>query len=244
MPKSLSRMTARSVVLSVLLGAHPAWATVSELIALTADFGIRESTLRVALTRMVSAGDLVRSQDGYRLSDRLLARQRRQDDAINPRVRTWNGDWTTVVVTSVGTDARTRAGLRTALQHNRFAELREGVWLRPDNLEMTLPTDVLDRVRVLRARDADPAGLTAALWNLPEWSRIGHQLVDEMDSAAGIPERFVAAAAMVRHLLTDPVLPDELLPDDWPGSTLRQRYNDFAAELSARRHTEELMEAT
>jgi len=88
---SLSRMTARSVVLSVLLGAHPAWATASELIRLTTDFDIREPTVRVALTRMVSAGDLVRSEDGYRLSDRLLARQRRQDDAINPRLRKWDG---------------------------------------------------------------------------------------------------------------------------------------------------------
>ena len=52
---------------------------------LTEDFDIREPTLRVALTRMVGAGDLVRSEDGYRLSDRLLARQRRQDDALNPQ---------------------------------------------------------------------------------------------------------------------------------------------------------------
>src|SRR5438270_576971 len=72
MPKSLARMTARSVVLSVMLGAHPAWASVAELIRLTADFDIKEATLRVALTRMVSAGDLVRSADGYRLTDRLL----------------------------------------------------------------------------------------------------------------------------------------------------------------------------
>ena len=57
-------MTARSVVLSVLLGAHPAWATAAELVRLTSDFGIKEPTVRVALTRMVSAGDLVRSQDG------------------------------------------------------------------------------------------------------------------------------------------------------------------------------------
>ena len=89
-------MTARSVVLSVLLGAHPAWATASDLIRLTADFDIKEPTVRVALTRMVSAGDLVRSEDGYRLSDRLLARQRRQDDAINPRLRKWDGAWTTL----------------------------------------------------------------------------------------------------------------------------------------------------
>ena len=80
-------MTARSVVLSVLLGAHPAHARAGELVRLTSDFGIKESTLRVALTRMVGTGDLIRSADGYRLSDRLLARQRRQDDAIDPRVQ-------------------------------------------------------------------------------------------------------------------------------------------------------------
>ncbi len=236
-------MTARSVVLSVLLGAHPAWATASELVRLTADFDIKEPTLRVALTRMVSAGDLVRSEDGYRLSDRLLARQRRQDDAINPQPRAWNGTWTTLVITSVGIDARSRAALRTALQQNRFAELREGVWLRPDNLKITLPAEVLSRVRVLHGHDDKPAELAAQLWDLPGWARAGGQLLDEMAAATDIPGRFVAAAGMVRHLLTDPVLPDELVPDGWPGAALRQSYAQFAAELVARRNESELMEA-
>lgn len=237
-------MTARSVVLSVLLGAHPAWATASELIRLTSDFDIREPTVRVALTRMASAGDLVRSEDGYRLSDRLLARQRRQDDAINPRPRKWQGTWTTLLITSVGTDARTRAALRITLQDKRFAELREGVWLRPDNLDVELTAEVRDRVRVLHSRDDDPAELAGRLWDLPAWMRIGAELLDEMATAADIPGRFVAAAGMVRHLLTDPVLPDELLPGDWPGDALRQAYRNFAAELVARRDGVELMEAT
>lgn len=237
-------MTARSVVLSVMLGAHPAWATASELIRLTSDFDIREPTVRVALTRMVSAGDLVRSEDGYRLSDRLLARQRRQDDAINPRLRKWDGTWTTLVITSIGTDARTRATLRTTLQDKRFAELREGVWLRPDNVDMELTSEVRDRVRVLQSRDDNPAELAARLWDLPGWMCNARELLDEMARATDVPARFVAAAGMVRHLLTDPVLPDELLPDDWPGVALRQAYMNFAAELVARRDGVELMEAT
>jgi phenylacetic acid degradation operon negative regulatory protein len=49
---------------------------------------------------------------------------------------------------------------------------------------------------------------------------------------------------MVRHLLTDPVLPDELLPDGWPGAALRDSYARFAAELVALRNESELMEAT
>ncbi len=243
MAATLSRMTARSVVLSVLLGAHPAWATASELIRLTEDFDIKEATLRVALTRMVSAGDLVRSEDGYRLSDRLLARQRRQDDAINPQLRSWDGTWTTLVITSVGIDARTRATLRTTLQQNRFGELREGVWLRPDNLKLTLPRDVLSRVRVLHGYDDSPAELAARLWDLPRWARTGRQLLDDMSAATDIPGRFVAAAGMVRHLLTDPVLPDEMLPAGWPGPALRESYAQFAAELAARRNETKLTEA-
>jgi phenylacetic acid degradation operon negative regulatory protein len=241
---TLNRMTARSVVLSVLLGAHPAWATAAELVRLTADFDIKEPTLRVALTRMVSAGDLVRSEDGYRLSDRLLARQRRQDDAINPQLRPWDGSWTTLVITSVGVDARVRASLRTTLQQNRFGELREGVWLRPDNLKITLPDEVLTRVRVLRSYDEDSAALAAQLWDLAEWARTGRRLLDDMAQADDIPGRFVVAAGIVRHLLTDPVLPDELLPDDWPGAALRDAYAQFAAELVARRNEPQLMEAT
>lgn len=235
MPRTLARMTARSVVLSVLLGAHPAWATAGDLIRLTADFGLREPTVRVALTRMVGAGDLVRSADGYRLSDRLLSRQRRQDDAIDPRLRPWDGTWTTLVITSIGTDARTRAALRTALLDARFGELREGVWLRPDNLDGALTADVADRVRVLRARDDAPAQLAARLWDLDGWAATGRQLLAEMASATDMPVRFVTAAAMVRHLLTDPVLPTELLPAAWPGDELRRAYTDFAAELVARR---------
>jgi phenylacetic acid degradation operon negative regulatory protein len=65
-----------------------------------------------------------------------------------------------------------------------------------------------------------------------------------MSGAADVPGRFVTAAAMVRHLLTDPVLPDELLPTQWPGLRLRAAYNDFAAELLERRDDIRLVEAT
>ncbi|HTY33284.1 PaaX family transcriptional regulator C-terminal domain-containing protein [Mycobacterium sp.] len=228
-------MTARSVVLSVLLGAHPACATAAELIRLTADFGIKETALRVALTRMVGAGDLIRSADGYRLSDRLLARQRRQDDAMHPRTRPWRGDWVVLIVTSVGGDARTRATLRTAMHDKRFGELREGVWMRPDNLELDLDPDVAGRVRTLKARDEAPAELARELWDLPAWAEAGHRLLGGMAAAPDIPGRFVAAADIVRHLLTDPMLPGELLPADWPGDRLRDAYHGFATELAQRR---------
>ena len=149
----------------------------------------------------------------------------------------------TLVVTSVGIDARTRAALRTTLQQNRFAELREGVWLRPDNLKIALPREVLSRVRVLHGYDDAP----------PNWPancgicRAGHAPAGGCSTRwpppPTFPGRFVAAAAMVRHLLTDPVLPAELVPRRWPGAPLRRPTRNSPPNWSARRNETELMEA-
>lgn len=244
MSVTLTRLTARSVVLSVLLGAHPAWASASELIRLAAGFGIKDATIRVALTRMVGAGDLIRSADGYLLSDRLLARQRRQDEAMQPRAGAWSGAWTTLVITSVGTDARARSAMRTALAQQRCAELREGVWMRPDNLGVDLDPELGARLRVLRAHDDNPVELTHCLWDLPGWTHTGEELLAAMAAAEDVSGRFVVAAAIVRHLLTDPVLPDELLPGAWPGAELRAAYGEFVAEFGGWRRQSQLMEAT
>jgi phenylacetic acid degradation operon negative regulatory protein len=116
--------------------------------------------------------------------------------------------------------------------------------MRPNNLDQVLPQEVAERVRVLHTRDDEPAELVGRLWDLPGWVRAGNRLLDDITSATDIPGRFVAAAGIVRHLLTDPVLPDQLLPTDWPGSQLRTAYTEFAAELVARRDRDELMEAT
>jgi phenylacetic acid degradation operon negative regulatory protein len=163
---------------------------------------------------------------------------------MRPQLRPWHGHWTTLIVTSVGTDPRTRAALRTTLHHKRFGELREGVWMRPDNLELDVDIEIRARMRIVQARDDAPAELAGQLWDLPSWAGTGQRLVAEMSRAGDVPARFVVAAAIVRHLLTDPVLPDELLPSDWPGMRLRTAYNDFAAELLERRDGIRLVEAT
>ncbi|MGV0626428.1 PaaX family transcriptional regulator C-terminal domain-containing protein [Mycolicibacter minnesotensis] len=237
MPETV-RLTARSVVLSVLLGTHPASATAAELLRFTAGFGIKESALRVSLTRLVAAGDLVRSADGYGLSDRLLQRQRRQDAALDPQTRPWSGDWLAWVITSVGCDARTRAALRAGLSERRFAELREGLWMRPHNIDAE-PGDVLKPyLRMLIAGDEHPAQLAAQLWDLAGWAQTGHELLAAMSDAQDVPGRFAVAAAMVRHLHRDPVLPPELLPPNWPGAQIRSRYAEFVDELASRRDTD------
>ena len=63
------------------------------------------------------------------------------------------------------------------------------------------------RLLVNMVTGAEPAELAGQLWDLPSWARTGERLLADMADAADVPARFVTAAAMVRHLLTDPVLP-------------------------------------
>ncbi len=118
--------------------------------------------------------------------------------------------------------------------------------MRPDNLDVTLPDDISERARILRATDDAPAELARRLWDLQGWALTARELLDDMARASDTAGRFVVAAGMVRHLLSDPVLPDELLPAAWPGNDLRDSYFRFADELAKRRdHNQpaELVEA-
>jgi phenylacetic acid degradation operon negative regulatory protein len=228
---ALRPLSARSVVLSLLLGTHPPELPVRELVRLVEGFGIGGSTVRAALSRMAAAGDLRRTDGGYRLSERLLERQRRQDEAVHPRTRAWEGDWETLVVTATGREPGERADLRARLTALRLAELREGVWLRPANLCRPLPAG-LDRVAErLDARPGRPSReLAARLWPLADWSATAGALLARVDRAGSPADRLTAFAAVVRHLLADPVLPSELLPDHWPGAALRDAYTDYQRE--------------
>ncbi|MFE9173851.1 PaaX family transcriptional regulator C-terminal domain-containing protein [Streptomyces kebangsaanensis] len=234
----LRPLSARSVVLSLLLGTHPPELPVKDLVRAVEPFGVGGSTLRAALSRMVAVGDLRRSDTVYGLSDRLLERQRRQDAAVHPATRPWEGEWEMAVVTATGRGPAERAGLRARLTALRLAELREGVWLRPANLRRPWPGD-LDRViRRFTARPEESApGLAAGLWPLDCWAATARALLAHVARADRPADRFTALAAVVRHLLADPVLPAPLLPADWPGPALRAAYTDYQREL-----TEEMLD--
>jgi phenylacetic acid degradation operon negative regulatory protein len=232
----LRSLSARSVVLSLLLGAHPPELPVKDLVRAVEPFGVGGSALRAALSRMVAAGDLRRTDSVHRLSDRLLARQRRQDDAVHPRTRAWDGDWDMVVITATGRGPAERADLRSRLTALRLAELREGVWLRPANLRRPLPDDLDEVAQHYTARPDRPAlELAASLWPLDTWAATARALLDHVTHVARPDrpaDRLTAFAAVVRHLLADPVLPPELLPGDWPGTALRTAYTDYQEELA------------
>lgn len=235
---TLKPVTTRSALLGLLMGAEGPTLSARELVASASLVGFAEPTVRVALSRMTAAGDLVRRGDGrYALSDRLVERQGRQDAAVHPRTRDWDGDWEMVVVTATGREPADRAELRQRLADLRLAELREGVWTRPANLERAWPAD-LDGVceRFVARPEGDQVALAAGLWDLDGWAATARELLEGAE-ATDPTLRFTACATSVRHLLMDPVLPEDLLPADWPGAALRAEHVAYKEWLIAMRQS-------
>jgi phenylacetic acid degradation operon negative regulatory protein len=230
----LRPLTARSVVLSTLLGLHPPRLGARGFVRVGELFGIAEGTIRVALSRMVASGDLVQTGGMYELPERLRLRQARQDESRFPRPRPWDGTWEIAVITAERRPAAERAALRQAMSGLRLAELREGTWLRPANLARGggRPEIVERRCTFLAGRpEGDPAALAASLWDLDAWASTARDLRDAIGGAGTLAEQFTVSAAVRRHLLRDPLLPVPLLPGAWPGPGLRERYERFEADF-------------
>lgn len=227
------------MVASTLLGMHPPVLAARVLVRSGELFGISEGTTRTAISRMVAAGELEPDggePPGYRLAGRLLERQARQDISRKPPRWGWDGRWRMAVVVAERRSAEERAALRTSLLGGRYAELREGVWTRPDNLPGERPD--APGCEWIKGEFAEPAATAATLWDLAGWGTQARALEGELATwtprldAEGVDvlaPTFVLSADVLRHLQADPLLPRELLPRDWPGGALRKAYDGFDA---------------
>jgi phenylacetic acid degradation operon negative regulatory protein len=242
-------LSARSVIASTLLGTEGLALPVRVLVRAGDLFGVAEGATRVALTRMVAAGELVAGPGPgeYRLAGQLLERSAAQETGRHPRLQDWDGGWSMAVVAGPPRRPADRAALRIALRRLDLAEWREGVWLRPDNLGP--PERLPEAARVAREQctwlscrlaPGEDRAMANRLWDLAEWASrarsFGHDLrpsvsrLEEGDPAALRPG-FLLAAGALRHLAADPLLPPSLLPGRWPGDQLRDDYDRYEVAL-------------
>ena len=239
-PDDLAPLTARSVIATTLLGARrPSRLPVGQLVHAGSLFGITDSAIRTALSRMVAAGELVVDDGTYRLAGRLLEREQRVDESYAAPRRPWNGTWELAIVRAgERRPPSVRQELRWATSALRMAEIREGVWARPDNLDHArLPKQqaTVERQCLRFFGATAPPGLAADCFDLRAWAATAVQLRDAMrgrltgDGATSddLASGFRLSIAVVRHLQADPLLPDELLPHAWPGPALRTDYESY-----------------
>jgi phenylacetic acid degradation operon negative regulatory protein len=244
----LRPLSPRSVIASLLLGMHPPRARAALLVRWCAHLGIAEGTTRVALSRMVDAGEL-RTRDGrYELAGRLRRRQPGQDWSLAPTLLPWDGDWLVWLVRPGARTAPARAELRRAAAAARLAELRDGVWTRPANLpaEGTPPAaleTLNEQASPWSARPSSGSEPAAGeLFGLDSAAARVRALLDrlgpvttalEQGDLSGLGPAFALGAASLQQIRRDPLLPPELTGHDWRGAELRSAYGRYQAAFAA-----------
>jgi phenylacetic acid degradation operon negative regulatory protein len=241
-------LSARSLILSLLLRTRPPRMRGARLVQWCGLFGVAEGTARVALSRMVDRGELRTAEGTYALAGRVERRRPAQDWSIEPELRPWDGTWTLAVVTGGARPAADRHALRDAMRRLRMAELRESLWARPANLpRAAAPADAWDVAEAQCAWWAgepagDPAALAARLFAPARWAveaeRLAGRLARVTDRLGAAPDTqlaaaFRAGATALAHLRADPLLPVELAPDsEAGGDALRAAYGRYEARFS------------
>ncbi len=243
----LRPLSPRSVIASLLLGMHPPRARAALLVRWCAHLGIAEGTTRVALSRMLEAGEL-RARDGrYELAGRLRRRQPGQDWSLAPASLPWDGEWVLWFVRPGSRRAPARAELRRAAAAARLAELRDGVWGRPANLppEATPPAaleTLTEQASDWSGRPAPGSEPAPELFGLAAASARARTLLGRLEpvtsalehgDGSGLGEAFALGAATLQQIRRDPLLPPALAGADWPGAELRAAYSRYQAAFAA-----------
>lgn len=233
----LRALNARSLALSALLGTHPPALPTRALVALAELFGIAGGTMRTALSRMATNDEVEASSGWYRLTGRLLDRQRSQDIGRRPPSTPWDGRWHTVVAAADQRELADRRHFRSVLTDHRFGELRPDIWMRPANL----PVPTVDAFVITGTIDrTDEPALVDRLWDLAGTAALARQMIgriaalrDTVDVTEheSIPATFTLSAAVVRFLRSEPLLPSALTAADWPVGDLRRDYDTLEHDL-------------
>jgi phenylacetic acid degradation operon negative regulatory protein len=234
----LEPLPARSVLASALLGTGPSGLRSGLLVRFAELFGIGEGATRVALSRMLATAEAVKEEGRYRPAGPLLDRRRRQETSRWPASTDWTGAWTGALVKPDRRSQGDRLALRRAMDHLKFSEYREGVWMRPDNLarsdfagEEATVVAQCDRFEI--RPHGDGFRLASQLWDLTGWASRARALISGMSLVStelkagdvdALTVGFLLSAAVFRHVLADPLLPGPLLPTSWPGDDLRMAF--------------------
>ncbi len=213
------------------------------LIQLLADLGLSEAASRSVLLRMRSQGWLDSERAGrearYRLAPAINSAQARIESQLRGKRPPWEGFFSGILY-EIPEHARAyRDRLRRTAQLLGYATLRPGLlvatsdrWAELTGLisDQPPPGSQLLRVQV-RLDEADSRLVAARLWGLDElaarYRKVlaeSQALTDQADRHPAGPAAFRAFAGATLPIFdasaADPDLPDELLPDDWPGAEL------------------------
>jgi phenylacetic acid degradation operon negative regulatory protein len=213
------------------------------LIELAAPFGLNERLVRTATARLAQDGWLAARRVGKRSEYRLTEDGRAQFAEATERIygeagANWSGRWTLLVLPALPAAQRQR--LRRELAWQGYGELSSGVFAHPQlrapgegagsgsgwRAEWPAGTLIFDADLAAPATDAV---LVEEGWDLQALAQRYRAFVSRFERVLGAlsgpppPETgFVLRTLLIHEYrrlhLRDPLLPERLLPPEWPGT--------------------------
>ena len=222
---------------------------IGSLIRALGKFGISERLVRTSVFRLVQDDWLDADQVGRRSYYSLSTNGARKFEQATARIygdprQTWDGDWCLVLL--AGLDGEQKEMIRRELGWVGFGAISSNVLAHPTpdigEMEATLKRASIDRqVVVMRGstlgkkQDMAMQVLVQKSWNLGELDGRYAEFVEQfrplyksvkrtraIDGELAFQVRTLMIQEYRRILLRDPLLPAELLPEGWHGTTAYQ----------------------
>ena len=233
-PTKAEDVSARTLVLSLMSvpGRRPQ--TLAYLSRAGGLFGMEPTAIRMVVTRLVKEGLLESVDRGvYATGPKAAAFTAEISDWRNApaRTRAWTGGWTGVLTNHLGrTDRKDLRARMRALRLYGFAQAEAGLWVRPDNLHLSL--DKLRAALTNIGLQEDALLLTISATALPDgtdwqglWSTADLKATYEgaicamqasRQAAAKLPaddaarETLLIGQSVIRTINLDPLLPEDI----------------------------------
>jgi phenylacetic acid degradation operon negative regulatory protein len=233
------------------LGPRGGQAPVAALVRLLDPLGIAAPAVRTAVSRMVRQGWLdpvsLPAGPGYRLTVRGSTRLEQAASRIyRVGTPTWDGCWHLLVVEHVP-QRQARERVRGGLAFLGYGQLADATWVAPwpsPEVDGLLAADgvTAEAFTARHQPGAAPDGsLVGRAWDLDvlaqayvDWLGTARRIVGD-GSPADDRSAFATRSELVhewrKFLFTDPGLPRELLPADWPGDRAAEFFTTSAERL-------------
>ncbi|MEU5878823.1 PaaX family transcriptional regulator C-terminal domain-containing protein [Spirillospora sp. NPDC047279] len=215
--------------------------------------GVSEDATRASLSRMARRGLLTRSRHGrkvyFGLTGRSTAVLRDGHDriwsagAVN---RDWDGTWTLIGFSLPEDWRRRRHDLRSRLVWAGFGPLQNGLWIAPGRVAvppLISGLDLDEHVNVMHAQAADPTDAGRLLHQAFDTAEIASRYRaflagwDKPGPAPDVPDDFTRQLLLHHDWLqlvrSDPRLPADHLPGDWPAIRAEQVFHALSHEWDA-----------
>lgn len=228
------QITPKSIILDVLRLTRGNYCQSAKLIAVGELFDFKASTIRVALTRLLTSGKLeADGSSGYRMSSNtdLLSDYIEQWRLGDLRRGKWQIDGWLMVLLPSNPDRAVRTLSQTTLQFFGFRKAKNKVWVRPNNLLPSL-NDLRDLYQLVglekeallfKASDIpypEQFIWESTLWNTEDLQFIYEQQLvklakskarlDKLKVKDALRESFMIGGETINLLVKDPLLPDEM----------------------------------